>query len=123
MRGGVGIYAFLIAAAFAANGAGAMSRTGPSACRVVGGEKLSAGLDEAAICSAVERAIAARAPTADYSVEVSALSQTRLTAKLVVNGKVLPVQNFAVMDRSLSAWSIKNFAESLANVVAQATKA
>ena len=41
---------------------------------------------------------------------------------LVVNGRTLPEQNFAVMDRELNPGAIRRFAESLAGEVAKAAK-
>jgi hypothetical protein len=40
----------------------------------------------------------------------------------MVNGRKLPEQNFAVMDRDLNPGSIRRFAESLAREVAKAAK-
>jgi len=101
--------------------AGAMSAPGP--CRVVAGEKMLASTGGAdALCNEIRKAVAAAAPGARYSAEVKALSPSRLAATLVVNGKALPEQNFAVMDRNLSTTSIREFAASLAREVAQAAK-
>ena len=90
-------------------------------CRVVGGEKLPEGAGgTSGICRSIEHAIAAQAPNASYSAEVHVLSRSRLTATLVVNGRTLPLQNFAVMDRGFSASSIEHFANGLAAEVAKA---
>ena len=92
-------------------------------CRVLGAEKLPAPVGGAdALCAQVEQMIASRAPSAGYAAEISVISASRLAATLIVNGQTLPVQNFAVMDRNLSAGSIKHFAESLATAVAEAAK-
>jgi hypothetical protein len=95
----------------------------PARCHVVADEKLAAGSGGAVgICSAVERAIAAAAPNADYSAEVRVLSRSRLSASLIVDGRTLPEQKFAVMDRGLNPASIQRFAQSLAAEVAKAAK-
>ena len=88
-------------------------------CTFVGGEKLSSsagGPD--AICAEIDRTIASHAPGVRYSVEIRALSPSRLMAALVVDGRTLPVQNFAVMDRNLNESAIRHFAQSLATAVA-----
>lgn len=92
-------------------------------CTVVAGDKLpaaSGGPD--AVCSEVERAIAVLAPGVSYSAEIVVLSPSRLSATLIVNGRKLPEQKFAIMDRELSRSSIERFARSLAAEVANATK-
>lgn len=50
------------------------------------------------------------------------MSSSRLSAVLIVNGRTLPDQNFAVMDRELSPDSIRRFAQALALEVAKAAK-
>lgn len=97
--------------------------TPQSHCTVVENERLKASsVSSESICSEVERAVASRAPGVHYAIEIRALSASRLTATLIVEGRTLPVQNFAVMDQNLSEGSIKQFANSLAGVVANATK-
>ena len=91
-------------------------------CRVAHGGKLAASVGADAICAEVERAISAEAPTVRYDAEITVLSPSRLAARLVVEGRLLPVQNFAVMDANLHEDSIRRFARSLAGVVAQAGK-
>ena len=92
-------------------------------CHVVGGEKLPAASGGSkAICSEIERAIAALAPKARYSAEVTVLTKSRLAATLVVNGRTLPEQKFAIMDSDLNAGAIQRFACSLAAEVAEAAK-
>ena len=97
---------------------------GPAAhCRVVTGEQfLTGAVSGNIVCSEIERAIAAVAPHARYSAEVKAMPRARLSARLVVNGRTLPEQNFAVMDRELDLGSIRRFAEALAAEVAKAAK-
>ena len=112
----------LIGATSASEGAGVM--VGPSLghCRVVNAGKLAWPGEADAICAEVERAIRAEAPTVRYSAEISVISPSRLSATLVVEDRILPVQNFAVTDRDLSDWSIANFARALAAQVAKAAK-
>jgi hypothetical protein len=106
-------------------GAMSVSNKGPiQHCSVIGGEKLPAlSGGSTAVCAEIERAVAAAAPAAAYSAEVSVLSKSRLAAKLVVNGISLPEQHFAIMDSELDAGAIQRFAASLARAVAGATKA
>jgi hypothetical protein len=95
----------------------------PARCHVVADEKLAAGSGGAgAICNAVEKAIAAAAPNAHYSAQVTVLSPSRLSASLIVDGRTLPEQKFAVMDRGLNPASIQRFAQALAAEVAKAAK-
>ena len=57
-----------------------------------------------------------------YSAEVRVLSKSALTVAVVANGKKLPDQNMAVMDRNLNPWAIDRFAASLAEEVAKAAQ-
>lgn len=91
-------------------------------CEVLGGDKLVVSGGRTALCAEVERAIAAQAPGVSYSAKVKLLSRSRLAAVLVVNGRTLPVQSFAVMDGNLSEGSIKHFANALAVAVLEASK-
>ena len=91
-------------------------------CVVTGSEKLRPESVASAICSEVEAAIDAEAPKVRYSADIRVLSPTRLAATLIVNGRTLPVQNFAVMDGQLSNASVKRFATALGVAVAKATK-
>jgi hypothetical protein len=119
--------AFILAlAAVVSSGADAMSTAGErpaSKCRVIGSEKLTGNSgNSTTLCAKIERAIAAAAPSEHYTVEVRVLSPSRLSALLTVNGRVLPEQKFAVMDRNLNPQSVQRFAESLAAEVAKAVK-
>ena len=91
-------------------------------CQIIGGNKLPASVGPNAICVEVARAMTRLAPAARYNISVQVLSSTRLSAALVVNGRALPAQNFAVMDRELNPGSIRRFAESLAGEAAKAAK-
>jgi hypothetical protein len=92
-------------------------------CHVLGSKKLPARSGGAAgVCTEIERAIDAAAPKARYSAAVRVLSSSRLTATLVVNGRELPNQNFAIMDSELDAAAVRRFAASIASAVAEATK-
>ena len=93
-------------------------------CRVIAGEKLlpaSSGGPEA-ICAAIEAGVNEKAPNAHYTAEVKVLRKSMLATTIVVNGRTLPEQNFAVMDRDLNPTSIKRFAESIAAKIADAAK-
>jgi hypothetical protein len=92
-------------------------------CQVVGGEKLPAASGGSkAVCAEIERAVVQLAPKAHYSAQVTVLSKSRLAASLVVNGRTLPEQKFAIMDSDLNAGAIQRFARSLAAEVAKAVK-
>jgi hypothetical protein len=97
---------------------------GNGSCRVVEGAKyLASAGGGGAICAAIKRAISAQAPHARFSVEVKALSPSRLSASVVVNGHALPEHKFAVMDRDLGSDAVQRFARSLAEEVFKAAKA
>ncbi|MEO8455517.1 MAG: hypothetical protein ABI454_10175 [Sphingomicrobium sp.] len=92
-------------------------------CRLIAGEKVPAGSGGAeAICAAVERAAAAKAPDVRYSAEIRVLSSSMLAAKLVANGRKLPEQKFAVMDGEISASAIERFADAVATALAEEGK-
>ena len=92
-------------------------------CTVVAGDKLPLVVGgTAALCSEVERAIATLAPGVSYTAEITVLSPSRLSAMLVVNGRTLPAQKLAIMDRELSRSAIARFAHSLAAEVAKTAK-
>ena len=113
----------LASAAFSAACAPAMTAPQHRPCRVLNGEKLppeSGGAN--AICSAIEQAISARAPSVSYRADVRVLSKSSLAVNLEVAGRKLEEQHFAVMDRNLNAGSIKRFADNLADLVVAAVK-
>ena len=124
MRGGIA--AIVLMGGVASSGAWALSppaQAKASRCTVVGDDKLTRSLGgSSAVCREIERAIAARAPGARYSAQIRVLSRSRLAAQLVVDGRSLPVQNFAVMDGNLNARAISHFADALATAVAEALK-
>lgn len=125
MIGNCAAATILVSMAVASPSLIAMNRAaGSSHCRVIAGEKLLAEQNgPASICTEIERAIAAGAPRVRYSVEVKVLSKSRLAASVVVNGRALPEQNFAIMDSDLNAGAIQRFAASLARIVAEEAKA
>jgi len=51
---------------------------------------------------------------------VRVLRPSMLATMLIVEGKALPEQKFAVMDRNLNTRSIERFAQSIATKVAEA---
>ena len=115
----------LLATAACADGgnAGTMNRaTEDQPCRVVDAGKLPAEVGGAdGLCSAIARAIEARAPGLEYAVEVRVISASRLSATLVTgDGRRLPEKNFAIMDRNLNAASIQRFAEAIAGQLVEA---
>lgn len=92
-------------------------------CRVIGGEKLPAESGgPAAICSAVEQAIAARAPGVAYQVDIRVLSKSGLSATVVTGGRTLPELQFSVMDRNLGQASVERFAAGVADQLTKAAK-
>jgi hypothetical protein len=126
MRGRIAAFVFICAAAVVPANARAVSVSGTDvqhSCRVVAGEKLlaRAGGGEA-VCGEVKRAIAVAAPKARYKVEIKVLPRSRLSAALVVNGRTLPEEKFAVMDSELDRNAIHRFAEGVASAVAEAIK-
>lgn len=121
-----GMFCFAILSGLVPTGACAMSGADhvQHHCRVIAGEKLPASSGGAeAICAAIEAAVAAEAPNARFTAEVKVLKPWMLATSLVVNGKVLPEQKFAVTDRELNRTSIKRFATSIAAKIAEASKA
>lgn len=91
----------------------------PARCRVVGGEKLPAASGGAvALCAAIERALSGA--NAAVTAEVRVLSSSMLAATLTADGRTLPEQRFARMDRDLDGRAFERFAEALAD---QASKA
>jgi hypothetical protein len=90
-------------------------------CRVVNGAGLpseSGGPD--ALCAAIKRAAAAQIPARGFTVEVRVLGNSRLAATLTTaEGTILPEQNFAISDRSLTKMSLERFAEALVGQVAR----
>jgi len=115
----------VIAIVIVSDGAGAMTTFDArplGQCRVVAGEKwLSDAGGASAVCSEIERAMTAAAPDVPYSAEVRALSRSRISATLLINGLELPQQEFAVMDANLGIESIRRFAASLGEAAKAAT--
>lgn len=126
MRGSCGVFIMFVAAMAAPACSAPMSTPAPGAhngCHVADAAKLPAAAGGAqAVCREIERAIAAASPTTRYSADIAVRSSSRLSAVLVVNGRTLPEQNFAVSDRELNPESIRRFAEALASEVAKAAK-
>jgi hypothetical protein len=91
-------------------------------CRVVGGEKLpveSGGSN--ALCKAIVDAVEEQAPGMRYQVEVTVLPRSRLTASIITgDGRRLPEQSFARMDKPLSSGAFKRFAAAIAGELAKA---
>ena len=121
-----GLFSIVIAAGLgcASGSACAMSsaESDPATCRVVGGEKLpaeSGGAD--ALCKAIADAAAEQAPGMSYSVEVTVLPRSRLSASITTgDGRKLDELGFARMDKPLSSGAFKRFATSIAAELAKA---
>jgi hypothetical protein len=111
-----------IAASAAACGPAVSARqSGP--CRVVDGAKLPPEVGgSAAICSAIEQAIAARAPNVRYTAQVRVLSLSAMAVNVEVEGRKLAEQHYAVMDRNINPGFIKRAADAVAEEVAAAAK-
>lgn len=94
----------------------------PIDCRVINGNKLPASSGGAdALCAAIIQAAATEAPHSRFSVEVRVLGNSSLAATLTTaNGQTLPVQKFAVSDRTLNRASFYRFAKALAGEAAKA---
>lgn len=120
------ILAIIGVAAYAATGASGVNAAPgkpTNACQVVAGEAFLKDAGGAgALCSSFERAISARAPNVRYAAEVRVLSKSALTVRVVANGRTLPEQHYAVMDRDLNPGSIKRFGEAVADAIAQSGK-
>jgi len=101
-----------------------MSSSEPARCRVVGGDKLPAGAGgEQAVCSAIERAVAAEAPGNSASIEVRVISAYSLAATIrTADGRTLPEQRMATMDRTLTKSSIQRFAQAIAAELAATSR-
>ena len=120
---GVRLASFLLLAAIvSARGAAVTSaRSLAGTCHVTGSTRLPARLDAQEICSVIAQSMAEHAPAASYQVEVQVRSKSRLTASLIVNGHVLPIESMAVSDSEIGPGSLKRFADRL-SAVAAATK-
>ena len=124
MRGRHAPFIFFFAAFISTVSAMSVAKPQPlSNCRVVNEGKLPASFGGAdLICGEVQRAMAAQAPGVQYSAEIKVISASRLSAALVVDGRPLPLQNFAVMDRNLSVETIRHFANAIVLAVVQAAR-
>ena len=117
--------AIAIAASLANASGGACAMSPPqqreTGCRVVGGAKLPAGLGgEQGICAAIAEAVAAEAPRKPASIEVRVLSASALAARIrTADGRDLPEQRMATMDRTLTKASIQRFAKAIAGQLAK----
>ena len=100
------------------------SQPAPS-CRVIEGNKLpaeSGGAD--ALCREIAAATAQAAPGVRYSIEIRVLPRSRLSATVTTaDGRTLPEQGMASMDKPLTAGSFKRFAASIASELAKAVGA
>jgi hypothetical protein len=90
-------------------------------CQIVDGSRLPASSGgAAALCDAIDRAMARHAPGTSFTAKVTVKSPSRLAATLTVEGRELPEQNFATMDRDLDGKSFERFAEGLATEAVKA---
>jgi hypothetical protein len=91
-------------------------------CLVTGGDKLPPEIGGSdALCAAIGRAAVAAIPDKKFKVEVHVLGHSSLVATLTTaDGKVLPEQRFSISDRSMTAGSLKRFADTLVATVAGA---
>ena len=109
----------LMAATSICGSACAVSSPRPANCRVIDSDKLPATSGgPLALCAAIERAVAAQSPGIDFTAEVWVLSSARLSASLTREGKRLPDQQFASMDRELRDDSFERFAAAIADQIA-----
>jgi hypothetical protein len=88
-----------------------------SSCKVIGGEKLPADSGgEDALCLAIANAVAIKSPGLQFTVEVTVLPRSRLSAVMTSgDGDKARNLSFSSMDRGLKASSFKRFAEAIAN--------
>ncbi len=72
------------------------------------------------LCEAIRQAAAAEAPGVAYSIDIEVLSPSMLSARVTLaDGRALPEQRHAVMDRTLTRSSIQRFATALAAELAK----
>ncbi|MEO5772713.1 MAG: hypothetical protein ABIQ32_01165 [Sphingomicrobium sp.] len=106
-----------------AAGACAMSVPHDSAlrCRVTAGAKLLAPAGgPAALCAAVERALAPKLAAAATNIELRVGSRSMFTAAVSqAGGKPLPEFHFTEADRAMSAKTFETFAAALARYIAE----
>lgn len=89
-------------------------------CTVAGDDKLEASLGgSAAICNAMESALAAAPAGAGASVRVEVVTPNAAVAQVTVGGRALPEQRIDVSDRTLN---LRAF-EMLANGIAEQLRA
>lgn len=100
------------------------SPANPHRCTVLGHEKLPSEVGgEQQVCLAINGAIAARTPAANYSVEVRVLSSSMVAATVrMADGRELPEQKMAVSDRLLNRNSIDRFAAAIAEAIYHANR-
>ena len=92
-------------------------------CQVADAGKLPAESGgAAALCAAIERAVSEKAPGVQYRAEIQVISASRLSATLIRDGRKLPEQKFASMDRDLTSSSFERFAAALADQLAGGTE-
>lgn len=121
MRGKIIQYAGVLALIAASQDAWAMSSGGRAECTVTGGKALpadSGGKD--ALCRAIKRAVAAKAPGVGFKVDVRVLSKSTLAAVIVTDdGRKVPEMRHQVMDAQLTGKSFERFADALATKLAK----
>lgn len=103
-----------------------MSNATPNArgaCVILGAAELPRAISGDSICSAIERAVVARDPSLRYTADVRVAKASMLSAALTVNGRKLPDQKFAVMDKQLDQSAVERFAEAVAEALERAAKA
>ena len=111
-----------LALAFTASTAAAMTPPSASAgwCAVSNGGKLPAASGgSAALCAAIEQAVAARGLRRDFSVRIAVGERSMLTVDVTLaDGRTLPSLHLAQIDRAISRTTLEHFGESVANHVA-----
>ena len=121
------LVAAVLAAGLSLAGQGACAVSSPQQqqaqgeCRVIAAEKLPPEVGGAdALCAMIREAAAAQAPGVGYSVEVRVLSPSMLSASITLaDGRTLPEQRHATMDRTVSRPSVERFANALAAELAK----
>ena len=125
MRSPSVILTIALAIGAASGGACGMTQatSGSPDCRVIGGEKLFADPNGATqLCAAIEAAVKARVPGANYRVDVRALPGFTLGATIRLgDGRTLPELRTSVMDGKINQEAIEAFARSLGEQVAAAS--
>ena len=115
-----------VALAFAATTVSAMTSPAGSAarCEVSNADKLPAASGGgAALCAAIERAVASRGLGRTFLVRVVVGKRSKLTANITLaDGRILPSLHMAQMDRPIGRTTLEQFGGAVADQIASAMR-